>query len=229
MIQEKKGVREGLPEHSCGRGPERALIMQSRIICALMLSALAGSAQQPRAARTVASNYPSDLYGPVDTRMAGCIVAGGPCIWGHADSSIFNQRFYPPAGYRVRILSFRGDLIAWIKSLPGDPPTPPESAAGILLGFQSTWVAGADCDYCSAGVPLYIQGSVTQAQPNTREPFDYEDVGLILGADNILQVKLAEYLNTTGKPIHLEATYVVRFEYTTQVHETPTATQAAPR
>jgi hypothetical protein len=163
---------------------------------------------------TVSGNFPADLYGPVDTRMSGLICAGGPCIWGHADSAILPIKFRPPAGYRVRILVLRGDVVAWIKSLPGDSPTPAESAAGILAGFQTTSSSGSThCDYCADGTPLYVQDSVTDKQPKTRAPFNYTDVGLLLDDDNILTAKIGSWLNTTGKPIHIEVTYTIQFRY----------------
>lgn len=167
--------------------------------------------------QTASGNFPRDLYGPVDTRMAGEVCAGGPCIWGNADSAVQPITFHPPAGYRVRIVSLRGDVIAWVKSLPGDRPTPPESAAGILAGFQTTssilGTAVAGCDYCAAGCPLYIQDSVTEKQPRTRAGFNYENINLVLDDDSVLNAKIAEFLNTTGKPIHIELTYTIGFVF----------------
>jgi hypothetical protein len=163
---------------------------------------------------TVSGNFPADLYGPVDTRMSGLICAGGPCIWGHADSATLPIKFRPPAGYRVRILALRGDVVGWVKSLPGDPPTPVESSAGILGGFQTTSASGsAHCDYCADGTPLYVQDAVTDKQPKTRAPFNYNDVGQLLDDDNILTAKIASWLNTTGKPIHIEISYTIQFRY----------------
>ena len=166
------------------------------------------------APHTVSGNFPRDLYGPVDTRMAGMTCSVGPCIWGHADSDVMPLQFFPPAGYRVRILGLRGDAIAWIKSLPGDPATPLESAAGILVGFQTTSSSGsAHCDYCADGCPLYLQDSVTEKTPKTRTPFVYDNLNMLLDPDNKLQLKVASFLNTTGKPIHIEATYTVIYRF----------------
>jgi hypothetical protein len=165
------------------------------------------------AVQTVSGNFPRDLYGPEDLRDTRLVCAGGPCIWGHADSAVLPIAFHPPAGYRVRILELKGDLVAWIKSLPGDPPTPLESAAGVLMGFQTT-SSGATtaCDYCASDCPLYVQDAVTEKQPKTRAPFDY-GVDLLLDTDNLLNLKVAAWLNTTGKPIHLEGTYTITFVY----------------
>jgi hypothetical protein len=162
---------------------------------------------------TVSGNFPRDLYGPVDTRGAGAVCNVGPCIWGHADSDVLPLKFYPPPGYRVRVLSLRGDLVAWIKSLPGDAPTLPESAAGVMLGYYGSNPNWALCDYCAEGYPLYIQDSVTQSSPKTRAPYVYDGLNFPLPADNTLYLVVAEFLNTTGKPIHLEATYTVKFVF----------------
>lgn len=170
----------------------------------LNVIAVAASVLLPQ---TVSGNFPRDLYGTVDTR---------PACWGFADSAVLPIQFNPPAGYRVRILFLRGDVVAWIKSLPGDPATPLETAAGVLGGFQTTSAgASAQCNYCADGTPLYVQGAVSQIQPATRVPFDYENVGMFLDADNILNAKIATWLNTTGKPIHVEITYTIQFQYET--------------
>lgn len=187
--------------------------MPLRIIALLWLVQSIAPAQ----VRTVSGNFPADLYGPVDTRMAGQVCAGGPCIWGRADSAVLPIRFHPPAGYRVRIVALRGDVVAWIKSLPGDAPTPAESAAGILGGFQTTSSGGTpDCDYCASGCPVYVQDSVTEKEPKTRMAFNYDHVGLLLDDDNVFNAKIASWLNTTGKPIHMEITYTIQFRYERQ-------------
>jgi len=165
----------------------------------------------------VSGDFPADLYGPIDTRLAGAVCAGGPCIWGHADSAVLPIAFHPPAGMRVRILSLRGTTVAWIKSLPGDPPTPLESVAGVLGGFQTTsgmaGTATAGCDYCAGGTPLYLQAAVGEKQPISATLYDYENLGTLLDADNILNAKIAAWLNTTNKPVHIEITYTIQFRY----------------
>jgi len=164
---------------------------------------------------TVSGNFPRDLQGPMDLRdprPTGC--TSGPCIWGNAEHAMLPIKFNPPAGYRVRILTLRGDLVAWIKSLPGGTATHPESAAGVLGGFQTTSTQGSvHCDFCADGTPLYIQDSVTEKHPHTRAAFDYQNVDMLLDKDHILYAKIAEWLNTTGKPIHIELTYTIQFRY----------------
>ena len=115
---------------------------------------------------------------------------------------------------RVHVLAIRDDLVSWIKTLPGDGPTPAESTAGTLAGFWSGPGSGSvHCDLCADDTVVYIQDAVTAAQPSSRAAFDYQAVDLWLPADNVLLMKLAAWLNTTGKPIHLELTYTIKFEY----------------
>ena len=177
---------------------------------------------------TISGNFPRDLYGAVDTRdTRPTACAGGPCIWGTADYAILPITFHPPAGYRVKIISLRWDLIAWIKSMPGDPATPAETAAGVLGGFQTTssltgsaggsgQEASLYCDYCSDDAPLYIQDSVTQTMPKTRAAYNCNDVDLLLDGDNVLHAKVASFLNTTRKPIHVELTYTIQFVFVSE-------------
>jgi hypothetical protein len=170
---------------------------------------------------TASSNFAADLSGAPDTR---------PGCWGTADAAQWSVTFAPPAGYAVRIVAIHGDLIAWIKSLPGDAPTPAESAAGILLGLQSTPHAGMSgrCDWCSDMAPrrlghgpaalqgttmLYIQDAVAQLAPKSRAQYDLPAVNQLLGADNKLLVTVASWLNTTRKPIHVEPTFTVVYDF----------------
>ncbi len=155
---------------------------------------------------TVSGNFPRDLYGPVDTRNL---------TWGHAGAETLPIQFNPPAGYRVRILKLRGDLTAWPRVLEGEDPVPADRYAGVLLGFSTSSSAGAvECDYCAAGCMLYVQDAIHGGDAK-RTPFDYDFTSerVLLDPDNLLNLKLAEFLNTTGYPIHLEGTYTITFEW----------------
>ena len=148
----------------------------------------------------VSGNFPRDLYGPVDTR-ADC--------WGHADSATLDIQFYPPAGYGVFITSLTGDLIAFPKT---DQAIPGNRYAGVLVG---TWATGTDgtapCDFCAPGYNSYAQDAISTNADKTRAAF--AGTSLTLGSDNVLHLKIAEFLNTMGVPIHLEATYTIRFAW----------------
>jgi hypothetical protein len=162
------------------------------------------------------SNFTADLYGTADTR---------PGCWGYSDVATWNVTFRPPAGYAVRVVSIHGDLVSWIKSLPGDPATPAESTAGVLLGLQSTPRASTTgrCDWCSdverpahpavqGTTMLYIQDAVAQLQPKSRAQYD-RMVNQLLEPDNKLLVTVASWLNTTGKPVHIEPTFTVVYRW----------------
>lgn len=170
---------------------------------------------------TAAVNTAADLYGPVDTR---------PGCWGNAQVASWTTRFAPPAGYRVKILEIHGDLISWIETLPGDTTVvTAQSTAGVLLSLQtSDPVNSGRCDVCadvvraapSTQAPavqsttmLYIQDSVAQLMPKSRASYDRPAVNALLNADNQLIVTVASWLNTTGKLIHIEPTFIVTYEF----------------
>jgi len=155
---------------------------------------------------SVATNFAVDLYGSPDES------------WGYDDYVIWPLTFiFVPSGYSVNITSLQGDVIAWIKTLPGDAKTPAESTAGILGGIQTTsGMNGSNanpCTFCALGTPVYVQDSVTEKQPKTRTPFNYTNLQIVLDSDNTLHFKVASFLNTTGKPIHMEITCVIQFTY----------------
>lgn len=187
---------------------------------------LAGAAlAQPLGPYTASSNFAADLYGQPDTR---------PGCWGYSDVATWPITFSPPPGYRVRIHAIHGDFISWIRTLPGDPQTPAESTAGVLLGLQSTPHATTSgrCDICSDIVTshsrtavagprppvqgttmVYIQDSVAQLMPRSRAQYDLPAVNQLLESDNRLVVTVASWLNTTGKAIHVEPTFTVVYQF----------------
>jgi hypothetical protein len=173
----------------------------------------------------MSTNFAADLSGTEDTR---------PGCYGTADVATWNITFDPPAGYAVRIISIHGDLVSWIKTLPGDSATPAESTAGVLLALQGTPHATTSgrCDWCSdvatrltrltllaprpvvhGTTMVYIQDSVAQVMPKSRAQYDRPAVNQLLEPDNKLLVTLASWLNTTGKPIHVEPTFTVIYRW----------------
>ena len=149
-------------------------------------------------------NFAVDLYGVADTR---------PGCWGYADSQEKIITFSPQPGFRVHVSRIRGDLVAWVRSSSASALTPPGSTAGVLLAFHDSGPDGSTrCDWCADNTPVYIQDAVTAAQPKTRAPFD-AGLDWTLPDDNKLIVKMASWLNDTGKPIHVEATYTLTFRF----------------
>lgn len=149
----------------------------------------------------ISGNFPRDLYGPLDTRNA---------TWGHADADELPIQFYPPSGYRVKILRLRGDL-------SGAPKVPDKNAvvkgyAWSLIGFSTTANEGSvRCNYCADRCHLYIQDAYRDGEAK-HLPFDW-DVQMLLEPDHILVLKLASYLNQTDFPLHLEGTYNIQFTF----------------
>ena len=167
-----------------------------------VITVLAGAAQPILGPYSSSTNFAGDLYGTLDLR-AGC--------WGFTDSMEWAVTFHPPAGYRVRILGLAGDLIAWPKVLPGNPPVPGGVYAGVLLAFHTSAPGGsANCDYCDDSTMVYVQDGL-ESNP-IRAPFD-RIVSALLESDNQLLVKVASWLNTTGYPIHMEPTFTVKYQY----------------
>ena len=151
------------------------------------------------------SNYSVDLTGPKDTRAD---------TWGTAAAYSAPIAFHPPAGYRVRVLRIRGDLVAWARVLPGEELPATGSTAGVLVGFQTTALDGsARCVPCADNTLIYLQDAVS-GSGRVRIPFDADvSTGGLLLPDNVLVVKVASWLNTTGKAIHLEPTFTVIYRF----------------
>ena len=170
------------------------------VLCALSLHAQ-GCIAKPCSA---SGNFSVDLLGAADTR---------PSTWGNAAVQTWPVTFKPPAGYRVRILTLKGDLVAWPKVLPGDPPVPDGMTAGVLLGYQTTAAEGStQCSPCADNTMLYIQSGLSREPIRSSYEYDVRAGGL-LEPDNVMVVVVASWLNATGKPIHVEPTFTVTFRY----------------
>jgi hypothetical protein len=167
-----------------------------------VMAVLAGAAQPILGPYSSSGNFAGDLYGSPDLR-AGC--------WGFTDSTEWAITFHPPAGYRVRILGLTGDLIAWPKVMPGNPPVASGVYAGVLLAFHTSAPGGSvNCDFCDDSTMVYVQNGLDSHA--IRAPFD-RSLFALLESDNQLLVKVASWLNTTGYPIHMEPTFTVRYQY----------------
>jgi len=161
-------------------------------------------------------NFPRDLYGVLDTRMAGQSCNIGPCIWGYADSDDCPIVFDAPAGYSVVIVSIEGNVTFGIKSMPGTTPPDPWSWSGILGAlYLPSMVGGAGCNECASGVPVYVEDVLAVTGGNHSTPFHFHGA-LALAADNTIVARLASYLNNTTWPIHMEITYTFAFQIVPQ-------------
>lgn len=152
---------------------------------------------------SASTNFTVDISGAQDNR---------PGTWGTSGVQTWSMKFYPPAGYLVRILHVHGDLTAMVRQ-----PQQMIGQAGVLWGLGSTVAPNqgdsARVQYSGEGTFLYVQGVLTPTQPLTRA-VDYDtSVGGLLGSDNTLIVKVAAFLNDTGAAIHLEPTFTMVFEW----------------
>jgi hypothetical protein len=150
---------------------------------------------------TASTNFSFDLDGPVDTR---------PGTWGTAEASAKFITFAPPAGYRVRILRASGDLVAWPQVLDG-VPVKPGRYAGVLLGLSTTAQEGSvRGDWLADNCFLYVQAGL-DATP-VRAAFDRKTDAL-LEPDHKLALKVASWLNTTERKIHIEPTLTIVYRF----------------
>jgi len=150
----------------------------------------------------LATNFSSDLLGPVDTRAD---------TWGRADSFSHRITFKPPSDKRVRILHVAGDFLAW-PVLKGKPAAEGRFA-GVLLGLQTTEPEGSvRADLAADNTFLYLQiathGKVARTSFDVRYTSD-----VLLGSDHVLVVRLAAWLNDLDVPIHCEPSFVVEYDF----------------
>lgn len=169
-------------------------------VLALLLLAIASRAEVcPVGNRVFATNFSWDAEGQPDNREG---------TWGKADYVLKTITFKRvPAGCRVRVLRVYGDLLAWPLGV-----VPVGTAAGVLMGLQTTAAGGpsASVDWGADSIFLYVQHA-TKGEV-ARIPLS-EYVDALLERDHQFVVKLAVWLNDTGKKIHVEPTLTVIFRY----------------
>lgn len=158
----------------------------------LFCTVLSATCSDARKVRSITGNFSTDLYGQTDTR---------PGTWGVADSTIHLLTFKPPAGCQVKILRLLGDFVIWpIGAAPAG------THAGGLISISRTGATGSVwADYAADGYFLYYQ--VGTGGGSERLHFDDAIVDGLLGVDNQLDFKMADWLNDTGLPIHMEVTF----------------------
>lgn len=164
-------------------------------------------------------NFSVDLQGPVDHRQA---------TWGRADAQIIKITFPDaPPGSRVHVLRVYGDFVAWPKG-----KAPDGTCAGVLMSMASTRGNNGDRLACESGGTflarcaadgtfLYKQRALCAGSPASNMDFDLDvSAGGLLEPDNIMELKVASWLNDTGLVIHMEPTFVVVYRYEAQNHLT---------
>jgi hypothetical protein len=167
-------------------------------------SLVAGTCSDAGKLHSAAGNFSADLHGPVDTR---------PSTWGTSSAVLKPLTFKVPAGCSVEITHLMGDFIAWPvgEVVKGNQ-------AGVLISVERTnapdaWTDNLSklADYAAPGYFLYLQAG-TDGIP-ARMAFDVGVVEGLLASDNVLEFKMAEWLNNTDRKIHMEVSFVVHFRF----------------
>lgn len=164
------------------------------MIAPFLLLALSATAPQS----STAVNFSIDLAGVPDTRET---------TWGLADSAKNEIHFYPPPGYRVRIMRVTGDFVYWPKAGTMKEGT----YAEVGWGLKTTAPDGSQTvSNAYDNTMAWIQGACLPGNPQSRIPFDIDThVGGLLGPDNTLVSQTFVAINTSGLTVHMEPTVLV--------------------
>lgn len=175
-----------------------------RLVRAVLGSAVLGLTIGPREPRVLgpysaAANFAADILGDLDVR---------PNTWGRAGSHEWKITFSPPPGYRVRILRVYGDVLAWPRGT-----VDAGRFAGVLFGLRNSGPDGSvRADWAADNTFLYLQ-SATGGEV-ARAAFDHVvAAGGLLAPDHVLCVKVAVWLNDTGRHIHIEPTFTMVYQF----------------
>ena len=149
---------------------------------------------------TATSNFADDLLGTPDTR---------PNTWGTAGVAEHILTFNPPEGYRVRILSIRGDFVLWPTTMGVSPAITPE---GTFMGaLSSALTSGPDgstrADFLADNALFYVQ--LATERRAVRASIEGSFIGVkntLLPPDHKLRFFHAVWLNDTGLKAHMETT-----------------------
>jgi hypothetical protein len=149
---------------------------------------------------SAATNHADDIIGTPD---------GRPATWGTTGYGVHAIQFHPPAGYRTRILRVYGDFQGWLRKNPSG------NCVGVLWGLQTTAKEGSERVTPAADNTLtYVQDSICGTDGRKfRADFDYKIAAGLLEPDNVLNSKVAVWLNETGEPVHMEPSFVVVYRY----------------
>lgn len=166
----------------------------------------------------VATNVADRLAGEVDLR---------PNQFGLAGVVTHNIEFYPPEGFRTRVVRIHGDFTALFVGkgeleetmvVRFDPNIWAYKVsrrvyqAGVLVSFQNTGPEGSRHGFPLAdNAMIYRQDTLDQS--STRIRFDYSEdiINGLLRPDNILRIVQSVFNNTSGRVIQMETTPQIQF------------------
>ena len=136
-----------------------------------------------------------------------------PAIWGLRDYHVFPLQFFPPDGWRVRILSISGDLIA-TPTFRGEKPAVVEEGrfAGVLaaVGINESSQGSQYGDWMADDVLVYAQGTLGKYNPAITVQFREHHGATrnnVLHPSNKLYFTVAKYQDDTGTFTNLEITF----------------------
>ena len=149
---------------------------------------------------TATSNFADDLTGTLDLR---------PGTWGTAEVAEHIITFNPPEGYRVRILSIRGDFVLWPTKRKLGPAITPE---GTFMGALSSALTSAPdgstrADFLADNALFYVQLATERRAVRASIEVNFAGVkNTLLPLDHKLRFFHAVWLNDTGLAAHMETT-----------------------
>jgi hypothetical protein len=146
-----------------------------------------------------AFNFPADLTGTPDTR---------PTTWGLSTSQNGSVPFYPPAGYRVRILSLQGNYMAWARAVYA-----PGNHVGTSWGILTNGPVGSSrASFAADNCFVWLEYGLSNGEVN--EPFKIDtSAGGLLAADNTMVIVMAVYLNDQPISVHQETTFIATYQF----------------
>ena len=164
-------------------------------LLAALLGLLVTACAQPRVLGPYVKthNHSDDLLG---TPKAG--------EWGVSDQAVHPYRFSPPSGYRVRVLRIRGDVQGFIRN-------PTAYCAGTMWAMHAQLATPPQVDeFVDPTLLLWVQDATCRGA-SFRDPVD-RPVNQLLKTPELVS-KVATFLNETGQPVHIEASFTITYQF----------------
>ncbi len=168
----------------------------------------------------VATNVADRITGKVDLR---------PNQFGLAEAVVHDTEFFPPPGYRTRIVKLHGDFIGWFveKGIFGElftmqfDPTKGlyrsqvrKYSVGLLTSLRHTGPEGSAHGWPVAdNAMVYRQHVLDRWNTTARLDFSEPIVNGLLQPDNVLRIVHAVFNNTSNKQVQMETTVQIQFVF----------------
>ncbi len=168
----------------------------------------------------VATNVADRMTGEIDLR---------PGQFGLAQAVNHDIEFYPPEGYRTRIVRLHGDFTAVFVEVDGPEPLATirydptfrsyilwayHYYAGVLTSFRHTGPEGSPHGFPLAdNAMLYRQRFLHNGVPAAAVDYSEDIWNGLLRSDNILRIVHAVFNNTSKKSVQMETTVQILFQF----------------